>query len=268
MKIICVDDEPRAVEYTVSQCRQLPGVEQALGFTRAGEALAWAREHPVDIALLDIDMPDMNGITLGVKLKQLNPDTAIIFLTAYKNFAYESFAAHPSGYLLKPATQEEVAREISYAAGGRMERNHARIFARTFGSFDLFVDGKPVAFSRSKSKEMLAYLIDRQGEGVSRADVFAALWGDRKYDYSMQKQLDVYIRSLRDTLREQNAEEIFELSRGVLRVFPERFECDMYQLLAGDPEAMNAYRGEYMRTYGWSSETEALLSFKGGKSKD
>lgn len=261
MNVICVDDEPRAMEYTVAQCRRIPEAE-VTGFTSASEALAWAEKHPVDVALLDIDMPGMNGIRLGIRLKQLNPDLAVIFLTAYKEFAFESFSAHPSGYLLKPASQEEVEREIFYAVSRPAEKQQARIFARTFGSFDLLVDGKAVAFSRSKAKEILAYLIDRQGEGVRRTDVFAALWGDKAYDYSMQKQLDVYIRSLRETLREQNAEEIFELNRGILRVFPERFECDMYQLLAGDPRAMNAYRGEYMRTYGWASETEAHLSLK------
>jgi len=264
MKMICVDDESRALKYTVSQCGKLPQIEEVTGFTRASEALAWAEKHPVDVALLDIDMPDMNGIALGVKLKQLNPETAIVFLTAYKEFAFDSFEARPSGYLLKPATQEEVEREISYAVSRLTEKHYARIYARTFGSFDLMVDGKAVVFSRSRAKEILAYLIDRQGEGVSRTDVFAALWGDRMYDYSMQKQLDVYIRSLRETLRAQNAEEIFDLNRGVLRVFPDKFECDMYQLLAGDAGAMNAYRGEYMRTYGWASETEALLSRKIG----
>lgn len=262
MKVLCVDDEPKTMRFTVSLCESLPMVEEAVGFTRPREALAWAEDHRAEIALLDIDMPDMDGITLGVKLKQINPDLSIIFLTAYKDFAYDSFAAHPNGYLLKPVTREQLEREISFAASRPGEKPKARIFARTFGNFDLLVDGKPVTFSRTKSKEILAYLIDRQGGSVSRADVFAAIWGDREYDYSMQKQLDVYIRSLQETLREYGVPEIYELKRGTLRVVPEKFECDLYQLLAGDADAMNAYRGEYMRSYGWSSETEAFIEFK------
>lgn len=262
MRAICVDDEPMTLEYTVEQCRGLKEIGEARGFTRVRDALAWSEEHPVDIALLDIDMPDMDGITLAVKLKQLRPDTAIIFLTAYKQFAYDSFAAHPSGYLLKPVLQEELEREVAHALAGRVEKAPARILVRTFGTFELLVDGEPVAFARSKSKELLAYLIDRRGERISRADAFAVLWGDRQYDYSMQKQLDVYIRSLRDTLREHDIEEIFELKRGAMRIFPEKFECDMYRLLEGDAQAVNDYHGEYMRSYGWASVTEALLSEK------
>jgi two-component SAPR family response regulator len=262
MRAICVDDEPMTLEYTVEQCRGLNEIDEARGFARALDALAWSKEHPVDIALLDIDMPDMDGITLAVNLKQLRPDTAVVFLTAYKQFAYDAFAAHPSGYLLKPVMLEELEREVAHALSGRAGRAHARILARTFGTFELLVDGETVAFARSKSKELLAYLIDRRGEGVRRADAFAALWGDRQYDYSMQKQLDVYIRSLRDTLRSHGIEEIFELKRGAMRVFPEKFECDMYRLLAGDAQAVNDYHGEYLRSYGWASVTEALLSEK------
>ena len=111
----------------------------------------------------------------------------------------------------------------------------------------------------------MAYLVDRQGSGVTRAELFAAVWEDRPYDRGMQKQLDTYIRSLRDTLREYGAEEIMELSKGILRVRPETFTCDAYRFHAGDSEAINAYRGEYMSTYSWASMTESILSGKANK---
>ena len=63
-------------------------------------------------------------------------------------------------------------------------------------------ENRPVSFRLSKAKEILAYLVDRQGVGVTRSEVFATVWEDQPYDRRMQKQLDVYIRSLRDTLRE------------------------------------------------------------------
>lgn len=258
MKIICVDDEPLTLEYTEEQCKRLPGITEVKGFTRSRDALAWFEKHPAELVLLDIDMPEMEGITLAKKLKELRADTDVIFLTAYREFAYESFSVHPSGYLLKPVLQEDLEREVAYAMEGRTKTPH--ILACTFVNFDLLVDGKPVTFSRSRSKELLAFLIDRQGRKVTRAEAFAALWGDRLYDYSMQKQFDVYVRSLRETLREYEIEEIFELSRGTMRVIPERFECDLYRFLAGDRDTIEAYNGEYMSAYGWACETEARLS--------
>ena len=94
---------------------------------------------------------------------------------------------------------------------------------------------------------------------MTRAEISAILWEERLYDRKMQKQLDVYIRSLRDTLREYKIEEIFEMDRGMLRVKPEQFVCDAYLFFSGDTEAVNAYRGEYMSSYSWASMTESVM---------
>ncbi len=92
--------------------------------------------------------------------------------------------------------------------------NKPHITVNTFGMFDVFVDGELVLFSRSKSKDLLAYLVDRRGGSCKRSEVFSVLWENRTYDRSMQKQLDVIIRSMRDTLRSYRIEEMFELKRG------------------------------------------------------
>ena len=54
MNVICVDDEPLAVEYTLSQCSLLPGIDEAKGFTEAQSALDWLSDHSADLAILDI----------------------------------------------------------------------------------------------------------------------------------------------------------------------------------------------------------------------
>lgn len=103
--------------------------------------------------------------------------------------------------------------------------------------------------------------MDRQGSGVTRSELFAAVWEDRAYDRKQQKQLDVYIRSLRQTLRDYGAAEMLEMEKGALRVRPDAFDCDAYRFYAGDSEVINAYRGEYMSSYTWASLTEGILSW-------
>lgn len=262
MKVICVDDEPRAVKYTLSQCKQLPEISEAQGFTDAREAIDWLRDHTADLAILDINMPQIDGITLAARIKQLRPQTAILFLTAYKEYAFDAYAVHPTGYLLKPVSQEKLAAEVRYACGEKNAAPFAHIRVKTFGYFDVYVEDKPVSFKLAKSKEILAYLVDKQGSGVTRAELFAAVWEDGMYDRGMQKQLDVYIRSLQESLREYGAEEILEMEKGTLRVRPETFVCDAYLFFAGDSDAINAYRGEYMSAYSWASMTESILSWK------
>ena len=264
MKAICVDDDPRALEDALAACRQVSALEEVQGFTRGSDALRWLERHPVDFALLDIGMPEMDGIALAARIRALSPETSVVFLTAHAEYAYRAFSVHPSGYLLKPATAQALGEEAAYALAGKGLRGRppARIVVRTFGGFELLVNGEAVSFSRGRSRELLALLVDRGGMGVSRAAAFAAMWGDRIYDHSMQKQLDVYIRSLRSTLREYGIEDIFELKKGVMRVFPEKIDCDLYRFLNGDAEAMEAYRGEYMPMYPWASDTEGSLDRK------
>ena len=262
MRIICVDDEPLAVEYTIGQCRLLPNVSDVKGFTNAAGALNYLKVHPADIAILDINMPDIDGITLAARIKELRPDTAVIFLTAYREYALDAYSVHPAGYLLKPVSQETLAAEVNYARKGPHKSPESHIKIKTFGFFDVYVDGKPVSFKLAKAKELLAYLVDKQGSGVTRAELFAAVWEDRFYDRKMQKQLDVYIRSLRETLKENGVSEIMEMETGVLRVKPDTFVCDAYLFYSGDNDAINAYRGEYMSSYSWASITEAILYWK------
>lgn len=263
MRAICVDDEPLAVEYTLGQCAALSQIDEAKGFTNAKEALVWLHDHPVDVALLDIDMPHIDGITLAARIKEMRPHTAILFLTAHKSYAFDAYAVHPVGYLLKPVSQKRLAEEVDYVCGNAKclvsASGPARIQVRTFGNFDVFVGSEPVSFRLAKAKEILAYLVDRQGAGVTRAELFSAVWEGLPYDRRMQKQLDVYVRSLRDTLREYGIGQMVQMRRGVLRVDPNVFDCDAYRFFAGEGDAVNAYRGEYMSSYSWANLTEGLL---------
>lgn len=155
--------------------------------------------------------------------------------------------------------------EIRYLTTNSPRKRFEHIEAHTFGNFDLLVDGTPIAFKRSKSKELLAYLIDRSGTSVTRREAFAILWEDRTYDRLMQKQLDEMIRSLRATLEEHGAGEILEMQSGTLRVNPNALSCDAWRFRAGEREAIQSFHGEYMSNYSWSSLTESRITL--GKRK-
>ena len=108
MRAVCVDDEKLITDYLVSLCREIPPLTEAQGFTRGREALAWLREHEADLVLLDIDMPDLNGIALAAEIKKIRPDTAVIFLTGFSEYAVQAFELRASGYLLKPVRAEKL----------------------------------------------------------------------------------------------------------------------------------------------------------------
>ncbi len=260
MRTLCVDDALPIMEDTVAMCKKLPEISSVTGFTRPREAMEWLEDHPVDLALLDIDMPEISGLMLAEHLKRKYPDAAVIFLTAFPEYAVQAIKLRTSGYLLKPVSLEDLREEVVYAHSRKPQRSNAHIVVQTFGNFEIFVDGETLVFHRQKAKELLAYLVDRGGRGVNRPGIFAALWEEGQYDYSMQKYLDVIIRSLRETLKEAGIEEILEIKGGFLRVKTEMVYCDLYRFLRNDPEAVNAYRGEYMEEYPWAVFNAASLS--------
>ena len=263
MNIVCVDDEPLVLRLVVAQCKSLVQAPDVQGFTHTSDALAWLHDHPVDICLLDIDMPDTNGLVLANSIRELHPNVGIIYLTAYDSFAVDAFEQHASGYLLKPVSQERLQAEVDHAI--RIQLGQLSIAAlshvliRTFGTFDLLVDGSVISFGRSKAKELLAYLVDRQGGSVTRREAFSILWSRGAYDRRMQKQLDVVIRSLRATLDEHGVGNIVGLDSGKLFLHTELVDCDLYRFLAGDPQAIRGFRGEYLSQYEWACESEAHL---------
>ncbi|MCR4606039.1 MAG: response regulator [Eubacterium sp.] len=266
MKAICVDDEKLILDENVSLVEEIEEFDSVEGFTSATKALEYVKKNGTDIALLDIDMPDMNGLMLAAKIKEASPRTAIIFLTGYSEYALKAIEMHASGYLMKPVNKTKLKDEIAYAlnsvkkeAPGE-EKNGEHIFMRTFGSFDVFVDGNPVHFSRAKSKELLAFLVDRQGASVTRAEAFAAMYEDESYTRDKQKLFDVIVRGLKSSLKEAGIEEIFDMQRGTMRVVKENFDCDLYKFLEGDTATINMYIGEYMSSYEWAMFTEGALS--------
>ena len=259
MRVVCVDDEPLILHLTMSLCQELSQVDEVEGFAGSQEALDWFAANSADLALLDVDMPEINGIELARRIQSLHPDTKILFVTGYSDYAVAAFQMHASGYLLKPLSKEKFVEEVDYLFAGSKTASAPKISVQTFGNFDVFVSGKLVSFPRAKSKEVLAYLVDRRGSSVTRAELSSILWEDSFYDRNMQKQLDVIIRGLRSALQNAGIEEMLEIQSGVIRVVPETFDCDLYRFLNGDEATVKEYRGEYMSAYSWASMTEAYL---------
>jgi DNA-binding LytR/AlgR family response regulator len=110
-KLTCliVDDEPNAIGLLTSYIEKVPYLELRHSCYDAVEALAYLREHPVDLVFLDIEMHEMNGMELA---SLLNRDIKIIFTTAYSQYAVESYERNAVDYLLKPITFKRFMQAI------------------------------------------------------------------------------------------------------------------------------------------------------------
>lgn len=252
MNVICIDDEYLVLQRNMAILRKIPQVEAVEGFLGGEEALDYLNKNSADVVFLDINMPGKNGLELAAIFRKNWPEMAIVFLTAYSQFAISAFQVRANGYLLKPVEKEQFQKEIDNVEQIKKKQTRKRIRIVTFGNFDLFLDDHAIAFPRSISKEILAYLVCKKGTGVSRPELAGIIWEDALYDRSRQKQLDVYIRSLLTTLRENRIENLIEKNNGMLRIRPELVECDYYQYLQGDPIVKRQYYGEFMNNYSWA----------------
>ncbi|MEG1780969.1 MAG: response regulator, partial [Clostridium sp.] len=94
MNIIAADDERIALQLLISSINEAVPEAQVHGFGSGEEALAFGSENPCEVAFLDIDMSDMDGIALAKHLKQVNSKINIIFVTAYTKYAMEALSLH------------------------------------------------------------------------------------------------------------------------------------------------------------------------------
>lgn len=264
MKFLVIDDEVIMVNTIVEILNQTYPKSSVYPFTDPIDALDTIKQQSIipDIAFLDIEISGMNGLELAKSIKDISPQTKIIFVTGYLQYAVSAFKVRASGYLLKPVKAEELREEIENALQGLPTTPKTKIFVQTFGNFDVFVDGCPVSFSRAKSKEAFAYLIDRRGASATAAEIAAVLWEDKPYDRSLQKQMQSIIWYMMQSLRGAGIEHIVTKQYNSSSVNISEFECDYYELLKMDSKAVNSYMGEYMSQYSWAEMTVATLNNK------
>ena len=136
-----------------------------------------------------------------------------------------------------------------------------RLRVQCFGTFEVFWQDRPLAFSRRQTKEVFAFLVDRRGALCSSEDLIAALWEDRLSLKSAKHRIWNLTSDLRASLRGIGMEDVLVSQGRRLAVRTDLLDCDYYQMLAGDPSAQSAFRGEYMEQYSWAELTKGRLHF-------
>ena len=263
MKIMIVDDERIASEELYDICLSHPKIKEANVFNNPAEALFYISENKdVDIAFLDIEMPVMTGLELAKKINEINNSTKVIFVTGFKEYAYDAFKVNAIGYILKPYDDDTVFEEIEKAYAFKNVVVSNEITIKTFGYFDIFVNNKPVYFSSAKAKEFMALLVDRQGSSVSTEQAVAVLWPDRNYDESVQSLFRKVLRSLRNSLSDAGVLEILIDERNQRSIDTTKFKCDYYQFIEDAYSNIDSFHGEYMVGYNFAKATEQKIKNK------
>lgn len=112
IRCIAIDDEPPALALLEEYAEKTATLKLLGTFHRPKKALEFLKQHPVELIFLDINMPEMNGLELS---EQLPDGVKIIFTTAYKKYAFESYRVQALDYLLKPIRYKEFSQAVQRA---------------------------------------------------------------------------------------------------------------------------------------------------------
>ena len=254
--VLAKENERESVRKMIAALR--PDAELRL-FDSGLTALADARKQEADIAVIDTELPELGGLDFGQYLQELYPDVNLIYLSSDKEAGYTALRQHASGILSKPVAEPELVRELEDLRHPSVMKNHKRLFAQTFGNFELFVDGKPIAFKYNRTKELVAVLINNRGAQTSNGEIIANLWEDDGDPEKKASYLSNLRQDLQNTFTKLKLNGLILKQRGSLAIATDRIECDLYDWLEKKQESKYHYLGDYMNQYSWPEVMHAEL---------
>ena len=267
MQVIHVDDEWISTNHFQDVVKGLDIACTLDTFNNPEDSLEFAKYTKVDVAFLDTEMYSMNGVEVAKRLKKLNPEVKIIFLTAFNNYAAEAFAVGAVGYILKPYTENDIRNVFnSVKAGGAIktiagaaEDAKRNVYIRTMPKFDIYVDGEPIIFNGSKVKELLAFLVDSDGSVMNNRQIITAVWEGSIADEAASGRLRITYKRLNDLLGKYGISDILYSKSGKRYVKTDMFDSDYRRLMRGDEEIIKQYDGRYMEEYSWAEYTQVKI---------
>ena len=178
MRAVIIDDEYPALDELTYLLRQR-GAEVAGAFADPSEGFDFVIKQKPEVVFLDIDMPGISGIELGIKIQNVLPQIILVFVTAYSQYALEAFQAYPLDYILKPIDEERFDKTMEHIRSTLNEKEGSQnpLLIRCFGTLEVTAGNSVVRFPTRKARELLAYLICGADSPVYRAEILRYLFG-------------------------------------------------------------------------------------------
>lgn len=230
IRIAAADDEMHVLERFERLVSGVKELELCGLFETGEQLLSYLKEHPIDAVFLDIEMPGINGLQLSEKILDLNENIDIVFVTAFNQYAVEAFELQAIDYVMKPLTEERLEKTVKRLLKTKGRTAQAgELFIQCFGGFEVFLGEKALAWKNSKAKEILAFLVHKEGVPVNWEKISDAVWPDYNSEKA-QTNFHATTYLLRKRLAEAGLTPILENGRGNYRITKELVNCDLYQL--------------------------------------
>jgi len=278
IRAIVVDDERPSVDKMVKLLGDSGMVDIKGKFLNSLEALEYVKKVRIDTAFLDIEMPELDGFQLANSILDLQGWTAVVFVTAYNEYAVEAFRINALDYLMKPVNKKRLKETLDRIIQEKKISIHqSRMQVRCFGKFKVIAGSGTVKFRTSKAEELLAYLIDGRGAEISRDEIIDRLWPDYDGDRAVAN-FNTTLYYVRKALLQNGIQVSIEHSRGSYRLDASYINCDYHKFLSSisAPRVINditiseyeeiaaLYKGDYLggNQFQWPVRNRMLLKDK------
>lgn len=279
LKILIVDDEPLSVKRLKRILLENVEIDYIQTFLNPLEAYEFSKGHAIDVAFLDISMPEINGMKLSHLLLGNNPSIHIIFVTGYHEYAVQAFELGALDYLMKPVTVERVHKTLD-----KLKKTHYS--EETAPSIEVCLfNGLAIYQKRArkgmlklrspKTEELFAFLLCKRR--VSREEIIDTLWNGLEPEKAL-KNLNSTVYYIRKAIGSNKLGIHIQTNKKEVWIEEGDFHCDLYQFerlykqikqasnLSGDlfKQVGALYTGELLRgkAYEWASEEAHWLEGK------
>ncbi len=257
MKIIIIDDEIAALNTFFINLVDKTDYSYQMFNNNPISSLEYVASDKVDAAFLDINMPLINGVDLAEKLIEVDKEIAIVFISGYahnEDKTRQRIGDNLVGFCYKPYDHNVLVNIFNTIK--LRKQNERQITIKSFGDFNIFIDGEPMCFTGKKTKELLALLVDKCGGYVSLETAVTSIWPDSPPGNGKRLYRDSVYKLRRDLSK--YSLDIVEFGWGKLRlVNSEKIQCDYWDYLKNYTPF---YCGTYMSpSYEWAIETQLLL---------
>lgn len=246
MNLLLIDDEQLMLRMLSDAVAEVLPTANRACFTNAKEGMDYARNTPVEIAFLDINLRGASGLDLAKQLTALYPQVNIIFCTGYEEYAVDAFKMYASAFLQKPVWAEDIQDAVAHLRFP--VEPPKRIRFRCFGNFEAYCDGKPVVFERKRTLELLAYLVDRKGAECAAKEIMAALFED-----DTKRRYYNYLRhDLIHSFENLGLSDCLLINRNGIGIARDKVDCDYFDYLDGKTKQPPT---EYMTQFSFAEGT-------------
>ena len=259
MRIIAIDDEPSPLNLIRILLSKIEGAEMVASFSNAIDALEYVRHTHIDLAFVDIEMPEMTGLDFAREVETLDNPPKIVFVTAFSEYAMDAWSTDAADYILKPFSVDTLRRAITRVEE-RTSVSAKKFFVQCFPSFDIMLDGKPILFHSKRGKEVCAYLILNQGHWVDIGNLVYDIFGDTD-EQASKSHYRVVLSRLKQELSAYGLADIIKTEYGKIRIDVPAENCDYYRYLKG---YTSIFTGEFLREYSWAEIEATRMRQKGG----